>query len=84
MDCLFAGGALTEEDMEDIQEHKGNTKMTRKMILILIRQKEDKFQIFLEALRQTNSDYVIEKLEEKLKEIKLEDSNEGNNTTVPV
>ena len=84
MDRLFAGGALTEEDMEDIQEYKGNAKMTRKMLLILIRQKEAEFQIFLEALRQTNSDYVIKKLEEQLKEIKLEGSNEGNYTTAPV
>ena len=84
MDHLFARGALTEEDMEDIEEYRGNIKMTRKMILILIRQKEPQFQIFLEALRQTSSKHVVAKLKEQIKRIRSEGSKEGNYTTVPV
>ena len=80
MDHLFAGGALTEEDMEEIELKGGNIKMTRKMILILMRQKEAKFQVLLEALSQTSSEHVVVKLKAKIQEIK----SEGKYTTVPV
>ena len=84
-DHLYAGHALTEEDMEDILHQGGPIKMTRKMILILAGQREEKkFQTFLKALLQTSSEHVIKKLEEKIEEIKLVDSQEGKHYAIPV
>ena len=72
MDHLFAGGALTLDDMEEIEQKGGDRMKTRELIKKLIQKPESAFHILLDALRETATDHVVEELTKKLKTTKQE------------
>ena len=71
-DYIFAGGFLSLDEMEDIDEKGGDRKKTREMLKKLIQKPEAAFNVFLDALRETSTDHVVEEICKKVDSIKLE------------
>ena len=76
IDYLFQEECISIDEKESIEETRGDRKRMRKLLDKLIGKPRATFDVFLDALKKTNTNHVVQVLNEKLAEIHQEDKGE--------
>ena len=69
IDHIYQEGWISQDEKENIDETRGERMKTRKLLDGLIKKPRAAFDVLLYALSQTNTDHVVQALNDKLAEI---------------
>ena len=76
IDYLFQEEWISQDEKEHIEEPGPPRKRTRRLLDTLLGKPKDAYEVFLDALKKTNTDHVVQALNDKLAEVHQEDKGE--------
>ena len=79
-DYIYAEGFLSLDEIEVIEEDRGERMRTRLLLRVLIQKPEGAFKSFINALTETSTHHVVDTLEKKLAAIQQESTNQQHST----